>query len=199
MSIRRSTSRIWFVLAAAVAVSVAGWAVSRSRKTTQPAPSSEASLSVVPVRHLRGRAAPSSWRVIQGGGPNQGGGYLVIALRAEDCFTCEDLGRQLREMLHARGAASRRVVVITPRADRTLVEKWLRRERVVAVTLVSSDHGFQLVGADAVPTPAVLLLDTLGQVERGISHPQRVRNVRLVSFAAELALDRENPGAAVRR
>lgn len=195
MSPRRSTWRIWFVLAAAVAVSIAGWAVPRGRTKTQPAPSSVTSPSV-PVRHLRGRAAPASWRAIQEGRPGERGGYLVIALRAEDCFTCEDLGRQLRELRHTRGAADRGVVVITPPADRTIVEKWLRKERVVAVTVVSTERGFQLDATGSVPTPAALLLDSLGQVERGISHPQRVRNVRLVSFAAELALDVHGPGAA---
>lgn len=143
----------------------------------------------MPIRPVRGRATPAAWQAIRGAEPERGRRYMAIALRAADCFTCEDLGRQLRELRHARGAKDRAVVVVTTPSDLTVVRAWLRKERVIGVRLAAVDGGVQLIGAGPVPTPAVMLLDSVGGVERGVAHPVRVPNVRLISFAAELELD----------
>jgi hypothetical protein len=188
MTLRRRVIRSSLAFAAVAATVMCAAAVqSRRAAADQAAPVPEP--ADAPVRPLRGQTTPAAWQAIRDAEPAHGGGYMAIALQAADCFTCEDLGRQLRELRHARGAGERTVVVVTTPLDLAVVRAWLRKERVVPVRLVAVDGGVQLIGTGPVPTPAVMLLDSAGRVERGIAHPQRVPNVRLVSFAAELELD----------
>lgn len=189
MTPRRRVIPAVLAFAAVAGIAIAGAAAVQGRGTAPDEPARLSEQAHVPIRPLRGQATPAAWQVIRGAESDRETPYVLIALRAADCFTCEDLGRQLRELQHARGTQERTVVVVTTPFDLAVVRAWLRRERVVGVRLAAVEGGVQLIGVGPVPTPAVMLLDSVGRVERGVAHPQRVPNVRLVSFAAELELD----------
>lgn len=110
---------------------------------------------------------------------------LLTVLRRTDCFTCEDLGRQLRELQHEAG---RTLAVATPAADSLVVTKWLVRERIKLARVASIDLKDLFLDGSIVVTPAAMVIDHEGNVIRGVAHPQRAKNVRLRSFAAELGI-----------
>ena len=109
---------------------------------------------------------------------------VVAAVHARDCLTCEDLGRQLRELAGAVGGETRLVLAV-PAGDTARVKEFVRSERIRNVQLAAYTAPLRLNGID-VPTPAAFVLGRDGRVRRGISHPERERNVRPVSFAQEL-------------
>jgi hypothetical protein len=88
--------------AAVAGIAIAGAAVVQGRSTAPDEPVPLSGLADAPIRPLQGQATPAAWQVIRGAESDRGSRYVVIALRAADCFTCEDLGRQLRELQHAR-------------------------------------------------------------------------------------------------
>jgi hypothetical protein len=110
---------------------------------------------------------------------------MLAVLRATDCFTCEDLGRQLRELQRAAGN-SVPLLVATEVGDSSRVAVWLTRERVRAAGIASLDLRALLVGHPDLITPAALVFDGEGAVLRGVAHPRRSKNIRLRSFAEEL-------------
>lgn len=113
---------------------------------------------------------------------------VLMVIGSSDCFTCEDLGRQLREVVRLAPTGVH-VVVATNADGLRITREFLRRERINA-TLVFGVESLSILDGvvDEVPTPAVLLgrsaTDSLG----GVAHETRVANVRLVSFAEELGL-----------
>ncbi len=113
---------------------------------------------------------------------------ILVVLATEDCFTCEDLGRQLREVLHSPGSAGSRLVVILQGNDSTRVAGWLRRERVNRGELIRPVSALSLSDSTPIPTPAVLLVRRSGRIVRGVAHLTRVPNSRARSFTQELSL-----------
>jgi hypothetical protein len=112
---------------------------------------------------------------------------IVIALNAADCFTCEDLGRQLREIVRASSERQWAIAVIAPSSDSLRVETWLRRQRIHRDRMIWSEIKTAFIGSPP-PTPAVIIVAANGTTVRGIAHKQRVRNARVRSFAQELDL-----------
>lgn len=111
---------------------------------------------------------------------------LAVVVRERDLATCEDLGRQLRNL--RRVAPERPLVVWTEPAGTEAVRRFLRRERVSNVQVTPMDLGALMVDVRAFVTPAALLVQSDGQVVQGIAHPNRFPNMRLRSFAEELTL-----------
>lgn len=107
---------------------------------------------------------------------------VLVVLRASDWFTCEDLGRQLRDLQYRNRSLT--YVIATDSVDRT--RSFARRERLrwPVITLAPRDvlHGYP-----ALPTPAVLAVRDNGRRVDGVAHPERVPNARVRSFADELA------------
>lgn len=122
---------------------------------------------------------------------------LVVLLRQADLASCEDLGRQLRELKRAYGPR-RSIHVFTDSTH--AVETYLRRERIGRVRVRALDPASVMGGGRAVTTPAVLLASRDGTVLQAVSHVRRAPNVRLQSFAQELNLalpvERAKPGPA---
>jgi len=111
------------------------------------------------------------------------GQTLLVVLRARDRTVCEDLGRQLRELTRTAGAGVS-LLVVTDAASADTYRRYLRREHVHAsVVLVHPDS--VLVGT-AIPSPAVLVRRSGAKVH-GVAHPMRFPNLRLRSFATEVA------------
>jgi hypothetical protein len=111
---------------------------------------------------------------------------LAVVLRAGDLATCEDLGRQLRNL--RRVVPNRPLVVWTEPEGTEAVRRFLRRERVSNVQVTPMELGALLVDVPALETPAALLIQGDGRVVQGIAHPNRFPNMRLRSFAEELTL-----------
>ena len=108
---------------------------------------------------------------------------ILVLVRARDCFTCEDLDRQLRELV---GSSQRAVVVMTEHADTALVKRFLHRYRVLGLAgVIGINLDSVLVTKEAVQTPAALVVQSAGAVH-GIAHTLRFRNTRPRSFADEL-------------
>jgi hypothetical protein len=106
---------------------------------------------------------------------------VLVVLRAADVRTCEDLGRQLRE-LQSRSPGTPMVVV----ADTVdLLGAFVRRERLRA-SVVQLAAPAVVEGVSGLPTPAVLVVDGTGGRVTGVAHPRRFSNARVRSFADEL-------------
>jgi hypothetical protein len=114
---------------------------------------------------------------------------VLVAITAADLMTCEDLGRQLRELRRAvPDEPGWGMAVLIDDAGRPELERFLRREHVSRVTVLGGGTGALLAGAEHPGTPAALVLDSGGRIHAGVSHPLRVRNTRSRSFAQELGL-----------
>jgi hypothetical protein len=111
---------------------------------------------------------------------------LAVVLRGRDLATCEDLGRQLRNL--RRVAPTRTLVVWTEPSGVEDVRRFLRRERVSNVQVSALDLGTLMHGVRTLASPAALLISADGRVVQGIAHPNRFPNMRLRSFAEELTL-----------
>ncbi|HEX5869965.1 MAG TPA: hypothetical protein VFY65_06110 [Longimicrobium sp.] len=111
---------------------------------------------------------------------------LAVVLRARDLTSCEDLGRQLRNL--RRVAPARTLVVWTEPKETEDVRRFLRRERVSNVAVSGMDLSTLMVDVRALVTPAAMLVSPDGQVVQGIAHPSRFPNMRLRSFAEELTV-----------
>jgi len=113
---------------------------------------------------------------------------LVLFLRARDCLTCEDLGRQLREVQHATRPRPFPLVLVTPAGEAREVQNYLAAQKVDVVATIAADPDTALANRRPVPTPAMVLIDAAGVVLSGTAHTRRLANLRLNSFAAELGL-----------
>ena len=113
---------------------------------------------------------------------------ILVLVRGSDCFTCEDLGRQLRELARA-APPGYRLVAVTDAEDRHRTEQFLMRERIRVAFLLGVDSFtiFQSEEAE-LPTPAVVIGSTPIGMLTGVAHPNRVPNYRPKSFAEELGL-----------
>lgn len=115
---------------------------------------------------------------------------LVMVIRGRDIVTCEDLGRQIRELHRAWGAEKTLVVL----ADTTAgVEAFLRAEHMARMVVRPLAPAAVMAGGGDVATPAALVVSG-GEVLEGVSHTLRAPNARLRSFAQELAFLRRGEG-----
>ncbi len=113
---------------------------------------------------------------------------LVLFLRARDCVTCEDLGRQLREVQHTTRLRPLPLVLVAPADEAREVLDYLAAQKVDVATTIAADPDTVLANRQPVPTPAMVLVDARGGIVSGTAHPKRLPNLRLQSFAAELGL-----------
>lgn len=107
---------------------------------------------------------------------------VLVVLRAADVRTCEDLGRQLRELQSRNPGIT--MVVVADTVD--LLGAFVRRERLRA-SVVQLPAAAVVDGVSALPTPAVLVVGGTGGRVTGVAHPRRFSNARVRSFADELA------------
>lgn len=147
------------------------------------------------VDTIRGRLDDWSYAGLRRASPAAGDAVLLV-LNGGDISTCEDLGRQAREL--QRWAASRgaRLVIWSAGDSSIPVTAFLRREKLGVASVIHADSLPRLQHPLAIATPAALLVEAGGSV-RGTAHPDRVPNVRTRSFADELEeLLRARDGAA---
>lgn len=139
---------------------------------------------VARVDTIVGRLESSSRSFVQNV-ERENGPAVLLALRSSDVGTCEDLGRQAREL--QRWAVDRNLrLVVWVEADSTgVVETFLRRERIRPDSIIRSAPLPRIHEHPGLTTPASLLVESDGTV-RGIAHRDRVPNVRTRSFADEL-------------
>jgi hypothetical protein len=162
-------------LGAGTALRHTDWALGR----TAPVP--ETPYTPARTRPLSGLLPPDLTRELLRAGSDSA---VVVAVHARDVRTCEDLGRQIRQLASAVGSTTRLVIAI-PADDSVRLLEFVRVERIRNVELAVITVPLKMNGID-VPTPAAFVLGRDGQVRRGIAHVQRERNVRTVSFAQEL-------------
>jgi hypothetical protein len=107
---------------------------------------------------------------------------VLVVLRGPDRLSCEDLGRQLRELEHRNRTTT--FLIMTDSADG--IGSFARRERLrwPVIALPPNDV---VEGYPALPTPAVLAVEEGRMQVAGVAHPERVPNARVRSFADELA------------
>lgn len=135
---------------------------------------------------LAGRLVPEAAKIVidsVGSGP-----IMLLVIASSDCFTCEDLGRQLREVVRLAPTGSH-VVVATNADGLRRTREFLKRERVTPALVFGVESFSLLDGAvDAMPTPAVLIGQSATDSVGGIAHSTQAANVRSISFAEELGL-----------
>jgi hypothetical protein len=115
---------------------------------------------------------------------------LVVLLASRDLATCEDLGRQLRELHRAYGA-ERPFVVLADEKDAGPVRDFIEFERLGRARMAVTD-GRIFPDEPSPYTPAAMLVRRSGEVVAGAAHLSRAPNVRLRSFADHLGLISEN-------
>jgi hypothetical protein len=176
-------------VAALAATAAAGWGVAAFRaarlgetpapKPHRPEPTAReyavatqrvtGTLTPAALAHLAPRAA-------------DGRGVLVL-LRKRDCLVCEDLGRQMRELV-AHSPDRPLLVLADPDALAT-VQAFLHREHL-HVPAEAAPVNAVVQGQDKLPTPAVLVERGPEGAVEGIAHPHRFPNLRVRSFTEEL-------------
>ena len=133
------------------------------------------------TRSVRGTLTPRArLAIFSGGHPAR----MLVVLRSRDRLTCEDLGRQLRELLHREGSG-RRAAIVTEDSAVGAYREFARRERL-HVPVLPLAAGEVLAEYPRLSTPAVLLIDPAMARAAGVSHPIRFPNLRMRSFATEL-------------
>jgi hypothetical protein len=121
---------------------------------------------------------------------------VVVLLREADLASCEDLGRQLRELKRVYGP--RRAIHVFTDSVRE-VEMYLHRERIGRVRVRALDPSAVMNEGRAIATPAALRVRRDGRVLEAVSHVRRAPNVRLQSFAQELNLNADAQTTGVDR
>lgn len=173
-----------------IASMLGGWTLARgsgaergpaAATSVQPEPTdAEYDSSTVAVRGVlspaaRSRIAPHA----------RDGRALLIVLRGEDRLVCEDLGRQLRELLRRAGRPYPALLLVASE-DADAYRRFIRREHVpAAIETIAADELLESGGDLA--TPAVLVTHDTAQSAEGVGHTRRFPNVRLRSFAKEVA------------
>lgn len=113
---------------------------------------------------------------------------VVVMLRHADWSTCEDLGRQLRDLRRATRLRKFPMYVLTDSANHSRLAVLLRRENIQPDHILVVDLEKQSLGLSRSTTPAALRLDPAGQVIVGIAHVETSPGYRRESFVQELEL-----------
>lgn len=121
--------------------------------------------------------------------PSAADSTVLIVVRGTDTETCEDLGRQLRDLHRAvPDVPGWNVAILVDAEGEEALRTFLARERLPEMPIVIGEPGAFLADGRNVGTPAVLVADRSGGIRAGVSHPSRFKNVRGRSFAEELQL-----------
>ncbi|HEY0021345.1 MAG TPA: hypothetical protein VGB24_00485 [Longimicrobium sp.] len=119
---------------------------------------------------------------------------VLVAMRGADLATCEDMGRQLRELYRAvPDEPGWGMAILIDSAGQDDLRRFLAKERIPRVAIVVADPTRLMADGTPVATPAALVTDRQGHIQAGVSHPSRFKNLRGRSFAQELPLD--SPGS----
>lgn len=110
---------------------------------------------------------------------------VVLVVRGSDVRTCEDLGRQLRELRRALGP-TRPIIVLTDSSSVEMVGNFLALEHVASVSVAAESLTNLYSEPITLAMPAVLLVDWRDSVVQAVSHPQRFPDARVRSFSSEL-------------
>jgi hypothetical protein len=110
---------------------------------------------------------------------------VVVVLRARDTETCEDLGRQLRELQRAIGR-NRPLLIFAEPTRSSVIRNFVRSERLANVRIGEIATATIYAGKATLMTPAVLLVDRADSVVEGVAHPVRFPDARVRSFTEEL-------------
>lgn len=167
----------------------AGWGVSQltayaTRSDAEPAPyqATRAAYDST-VAYLSATLPAQSLPELRAAGGADAPQRTLVLLGAGDHRSCEDLGRQLRELERAAGDAAP-LAVWTVSADAEAVRAFLRRQHVDAQ--VMHTDSLPALGSGKLSTPAVLRVRTSDGWGEGVAHTKRFPNLRTRSFADEL-------------
>ena len=117
---------------------------------------------------------------------------IIALLRGVDCFTCDQLGRRLREF--ARSAPpDYRWVVITDTSGASRTRGYLKRERIRYDLLLPLDSLIVFRGRQAVATPAVVVAASPVDSFHGVARLSIGISPNLRSLAQELGFDKAVP------
>lgn len=119
---------------------------------------------------------------------HKGREVIVLLLRRSDWGTCEDIGRQLRELTRAAANERMELFIIVHHPDSLAVAAWLRREGVKPRRILQADLDRPITSEGVVGTPAAMLVAPDGTIRIGVSHVEGVPNHRATSFVEELGL-----------
>jgi|GEM_PF-1581500 len=157
-------------------------------RPAQPAPPISAAGYDAALLRLNGSLSPAAIRISPAEATRAGwGGYTVALVRSADWRSCEDLGRQLRELQRVIPANSV-MLVWTESDDLQAVRRRLRREKIRARVAAVSSLDRIFAAPQPIATPAVLRVSPDGAHAWGVAHTRRFPNVRQRSFAYELGL-----------
>lgn len=137
------------------------------------------------VDTIRARLAAGVRSEIQ---PRAGTGsqVVVLVIRERDVFTCEDLGRQSRELRNWAAELGLPFLVWAEADPDTRMPVFLRREHIPAAVVFLTRSAFAVETGSPIRSPAATLVNPATGEIRGFAHPERVANVRQRSFAQEL-------------
>lgn len=110
---------------------------------------------------------------------------VVVLVTAQDCLTCEDLGRQLRALARA---TSLPVVLFADSASSDVARAFLARERLGATPVLTLAPASVFSDGRSYATPAAIVVNLQTGQATGVSHTRRFKFIRLRSFAEELGL-----------
>jgi hypothetical protein len=111
---------------------------------------------------------------------------VAVLMSASEWRSCEDIGRQLRELRREASARGVPLVFWTDQKSFEAVATELRRERLSGIRLIALDNLGRRIDGRTIVTPAVVHFDSNGRLIAGVSYPSRHPNVRPVPFAAEI-------------
>lgn len=121
--------------------------------------------------------------------PSAADSTVLIVVRGTDTQTCEDLGRQLRDLHRAvPDVPAWNVAILVDAEGEEALRTFLARERLPEIPIVVGEPGAFLADGRNPGTPAVVVADRSGGIRAGVAHPSRFKNVRGRSFAEELQL-----------
>lgn len=183
----RAAARLVAVAGALAAVLFLGRTASLTRAApgaAAPPPVETFDYDAALVR-FTGQLSEAATRELRGLDLAGGDTALVLVITEQDVLTCEDLGRQIRELRRAYGA-DRPIAVWADSAGSGLLRSFLRRERIARATVGTVPPSAVLSDGTGLWTPAAILATPDGRIVEGVSHTRRSPNVRLQSFAQEL-------------
>jgi hypothetical protein len=114
---------------------------------------------------------------------------VVLFIREQDVFTCEDLGRQTRELRNWAAEVDLPFLVwaaAEATEAETRIPVFLRREHISAPAVFLTRSSLRVEQGRAMRSPAAMVEDVATSEVHGFAHPERAANVRQRSFAQEL-------------
>lgn len=113
---------------------------------------------------------------------------VVVLMREGDWSTCEDVGRQLRELRHVTQRRGLRLFILTDSSSYGRFAVRVERENIRPDRLYAVNLGVHSAGLSNSATPAALRVSPSGDVVIGIAHVGTTPGYRTHSFTQELGL-----------